>query len=165
VFGTAPSWRPGWADHWDVTVEQVKSTPPRDYSPCPLCGREDTAGGAGKVEMLMDKPGELAGQKEGLAADLYARVAELGKILILENDERRAANKLFSSWFNQLNLLAEGSTITVERTGEVLLLGTRRPEIHKILRGRLSALLESWKAQVPGQGLSYRVAGRNGGPR
>ncbi|MES1245346.1 MAG: hypothetical protein ABUT39_27330 [Acidobacteriota bacterium] len=163
VFGSPPSWRPGWANQWDVTVDQVKSTPPRDYSPCPLCGREDTLDrDAREVEMLIDKPGELTGVKEGLLTDLYARVAELGKILILENDDRSAARKMFKTWFNELNLLSHDSTITVERAGDHLLQGTRRPEVHKILRLRLDSLLKSWKEQVPGQGLNYRVSGRNG---
>jgi RNA polymerase subunit RPABC4/transcription elongation factor Spt4 len=166
VFGTPSSWRQDSPAKWDVTVDHVKSTPPRDYSPCPLCGREDTyPEGAQEVEMLVDQPDALAGAKEKMLPDLYARVAELGKIIILENDNQAAAKKWVSSWFNELNLISQGSHITVERVGEYLLQGTRKPEVHKILRARLVALLDEWKAQVPGQGLNYKVSGRNGGKR
>jgi hypothetical protein len=171
VFGTPSSWTPReWGKQWEVTTDRLRLTPDREYHPCPLCGREDNplkgnSENVSEVEMLIDKPGEEAGSKEKLAAGLYARVVELGKILIFENDNKKASKKLYSTWFDALHLAAPGESIRVEDAGDYLLQGTRKPEIHRILRSRLTALLDSWKEQVPGQGLGYPVSKRGGGEK
>jgi hypothetical protein len=164
VFGTSSSWaQEGWAKQWDVTTDRLRSTPQRDYHPCPLCGRDDSLQeNAAHVDMLINDPGEEVGVKKELATGLYARVVELGKILILENDDRRASKKLYSTWFDALHLASTEASIPVQEAGDYLLRGTRKTEIYKILRVRLAALLDSWKEQVPGQGLSYPVSQRGG---
>jgi hypothetical protein len=162
VFGTPTHWDDKWGTRLDVTTDLVMQTPKRDYSPCPLCGREDEyPPGAGNVQILVDEPGKPATAKM-LSPGLYARVVELGKILILENDPVRASKSLFSSWFDPLHL-GTGEAIRVEEANAYLLQGTRKSEIHKILRARTMALLESWKQQVPGQGLGYPLGSRGAG--
>jgi hypothetical protein len=191
AFGIPSSWAPGeWARNWDVTTDRLRSTPHRDYHPCPLCGREDTLMGRSssqpfdetsevklrdkpsepsdrelQVEMLIGDLGEEAGAKKELSSGLYARVVELGKILIFENDDRRASKRLYSTWFDALHLASGGDSIQVQQAGDYLLQGTRKTEIYKILRVRLEALLYSWKQQVPGQGLGYFMSPRGHGKK
>lgn len=162
LFGTPTHWDHKWADKLDITTDRVTHTPKREYSPCPLCGREDEfPDGASEVELLVDEPGKPAIRKN-LSPGLYARVVELGKILVLENEDRQASKNLFASWFDPLHL-GSSEAIRVEEANSYLLQGTRKPEIHKILRNRTTALLESWKQQVPGQGTSYPLGGRGNG--
>ena len=195
VFGPLPTpTREDWRG-WEADRNWLQSISPDYQEHCILCGRRDTLKRGDETHKAAPAEGEEKpvaafpkrndeGRKEDAdtvwVAGLgdhdefemkpvrmlhYLRVAELGRILILEKDPTRAFQRLFDAWFEPNRMDVPSEFVPVRDVGQILLAGTQDPAIHRILRVRIEKMQSFWGERLPSEGLNYRLTLRDGKPR
>ncbi len=177
-FGSPDHWRKDWAEVWNPNLERVReASRTKDDPPCRLCGRNDQ-----KVEEAKATEGRMAGnakeenevplarehlklqsfligpegQEETCELDeaVYLRVAELGRILIMERDDSAAFGRAFDAWFQPV--FKHAGIVTVEEVARHILEGTLCPPQYRILQKRLALFVQAWEQKLP-SGLHHRI--------
>lgn len=165
VFGPLPSPTKDEWKGWEPDLKWLRDVAPDASNGCILCGRNDE---------LSENPNEVlvAGSSDGeelrkqpIPALQYLRVAELGRILILETEPTRAFQRLFDTWFEDNRKVVPDSFVPVRSVGQTLLEGTLDAAIHPILRVRVEEMQRFWGERLPSEGLNYRLTARDGKPR
>jgi hypothetical protein len=143
LFGSVPTWKRGRPEEWNASLDNVrKAHHTSGHWHCTLCGRLNEAQAEGKVGF----------------DEAFLRVVELGRILVLEQDERRAFQKLFSVWFEPSREHDPGSELDVAETMKEIVVGTQNDEISRVLRPRIEKLEELWEAHLPSSKLAYKLS-------
>lgn len=165
-FGAPDFWRRGWSTAGNPNLEKVREALRTTADPpCRLCGRNDQRvdvearkGDGGPDSDIhiqsfsIDTEGRT--QTNVLSESEYIRVAELGRILILEPDDVAAFGKAFDAWFS--SAFKSQGRITVRQVVDELLAGTLYPVQHRILQRRLERFLHAWERKLP-RGLDHRI--------
>jgi hypothetical protein len=158
-FGVGTTWVRGWSTSWHPTIDRIGEVEKADQTLCPLCGRNDVLDREKQVVVsgTIDSQGLEATRSIPVAQ--YLRMAELGRILILEKDDTEAFNKTFETWFEPYGRSADTAPgLTVSETSARLLAGTLRLPTRRVLQKRLELFHASWERKLPA-GLGYHVAG------
>jgi hypothetical protein len=157
-FGGGTTWVRGWSTSWHPTIDRIGEVEKTDQTLCPLCGRNDSLDREKQVVMsgTIDNQGLEA--TRSIPVDQYLRMAELGRILILEKDDAEAFNKTFETWFEPSGRSADTAPgLTVSEISARLLAGTLRLPTRRVLQKRLELFHASWERKLPA-GLGYPVS-------
>lgn len=92
----------------------------------------------------------------------YLRMVELGRILVLHDDDQEALAKAFDTWFSPLGGDLKGKTVPISKIVERLHEGTLLPAVHNALKQRLGPFQQGWEKRLPG-GLGFHLACGEGG--
>lgn len=152
-FGPESSWAAGWADTLG-TIDRIGVVCDALPEPCVLCGREDVYDAEKDQVVTASVSNHGERRRETLSRARYLRLAELGRILVLEEDDRTAFRKCFGVWFEHGCPPNKEAGIPVSEIAGDLLKGTLRKEIRTVLQGRLASILSGWDRSV---GPSYDV--------
>jgi hypothetical protein len=163
IFGPLHSWQPQWSKDWEPSLKSLGEVGAGDPASCILCGRRDTfqeksESGSGSVVEVADGGDADGFSTRPIPALHYLRVAELGRVLVLEKDPRQAFQRCFNSWFDPSRTVAPDVSVSVGDVSRILLEGTLIRPIQRILRGRVDDMLKAWGERLPSGGLSYPVA-------
>jgi hypothetical protein len=157
-LGPIPSWNKGWSGREEalLNVDGLRVPEELNLEPCPLCGRDDRPVVGSKPE-LIQFPGIHEHEKlSEVSVVHYLRVVQLGRALILDKEESRSFRLTFDVWFDPLDTGKREERMSVARIGELLLVGTLRPEIRQVLKKRLEPFFAAWSKKLP-SGVSYDV--------
>jgi hypothetical protein len=131
--------------------------------PCLQCGRRDYQVDSGQVAIPhAERQGPIS-----VPTGKYFRVAELGRILILEPTDEGAFKAAFRLW-TEHGPAAKGEGAPVHELFDLLLGGTHDEAMREIVSRRLEVLAERWKGRMGDGDLKFSVAfkqlpGKTGG--
>lgn len=178
-FGSPVDWKKEWAALWNPNLEKVREASREETDPpCRLCGRNDQKvkedQGSGREKKTPMDSGESRKSSNGMPLQLqsfvlgpegqretsileakeYLRIAELGRILILERDDEAAFDRAYHAWF--LPVVKHEGLVTVRKVTEELLGGTICSAQHRLLQKRLDHFTKAWERKLP-NGLEHRI--------
>lgn len=151
-FGPGDSWTRGWSKAWSPSIESIAEISEPSIGPCHMCGRSDYRDGEDVVYVHLDPQGTERTVR--MRPDHYLRVAELGRLLILEQDDKMVFRHISQTWFGA-GRSSDPAGITVGEVATRLLEGTQRKPTAQILQRRLEHFVAQWERHPAG--LGYRV--------
>lgn len=165
VFGPLPTpTREDWKSY-EPDVKWLRDVSADATDGCILCGRHDALSDDPDVVLVSGAADGDELSRQPIPVLQYLRIAELGRILILEKETSHAFRRLFDAWFEENRKVVPDSFVPVRSVGQLLLEGTLDTSIHRILRVRVEEMQRAWGERLPSEGLNYRITARDGRPR
>ena len=158
MFAMGSDWQPRWkSNNVIVTLPEASQ---EGGTACALCGRCDTTQAVkdGREVYWSAVTSQGQEQRQKVLENDYLRMAELGRILMLEPSRKEAFTQSFNTWFD--SGFKPGERQLGPKVSDVaahLLDGTRPTSpTRRVLQKRVEEFLDAWARGLP-EGLNYRV--------